>query len=371
MNYNHYQLRDFLNDDSFIRWVLFQQNDTFWQNFTADYPHLTLPLSDARRLVLKINETEQTELPTLDEKAVWSKIKLIMDEAEPLPVHAQPDSTPVRRLWSRPAWQWAAAALVVLVGTGGWFWMQQQTHQPIGYQELIATVDTPDALIEKVNEGDSTLSVRLADGSTVSLAKNSRLSYPRQFDKNNRTVYLSGEAFFEVTKDPAKPFFVYANEVVTKVLGTSFNVRAFEQDKQVLVNVRTGRVSVYNQRRIDFSDPETTGLVLQPNQQAVFSRTTETLSKRLVENPLPVPETTPVVARLAFDEAPATRVLKAIEKRYGVKIVFNEEVLSTCIITTTLDNESLYDQLDLICKTIGATYKEVDAQVVLEAAGCL
>ncbi len=63
----------------------------------------------------------------------------------------------------------------------------------------------------------------------------------------NRDVYLSGEAFFEVTKNPDRPFRVFANEIVTKVLGTSFTVRSFENDTTIQVIVRTGKVTVYSQ----------------------------------------------------------------------------------------------------------------------------
>ncbi len=368
MPYHNYQLRDFLNDDSFIRWVLFGENEPFWQDFMQQRPAYQSSVVEARQLILKISDTEQKELPTLDEKAVWSRIKLIIDETDTTEQETPVYEMPVRRLWAQPAWRWAAVVMAVL-GIG-WLMLRNQPGKTVNYQDLLATVQTQDALIEKVNDSDQPLSLTLTDGSIVTLSKQSRLSYANHFDKHKRTVFLSGEAFFDVVKDPSKPFYVYANEVVTKVLGTSFRIRAFEQDKHVLVNVQTGRVSVYSQRLINLNDPETTGLVLLPNQQAVFSRETESLSKHLVESPLPVQVSDMPTLPSQFDEVSATNVLKVIEKRYGVKLVFNEELLSKCVITTTLGNESLYDQLDLICKIIGATYKEVDAQIVLESEGC-
>jgi hypothetical protein len=71
-----------------------------------------------------------------------------------------------------------------------------------------------------------------------------------------------------------------------------------------------------------------------------------------------------------FDEVSVNQIFEVIEKRYGIKLIFNEELLSKCIITTKLRDESLYDQLDLICSIIGGTYKEVDAQIVIESKGC-
>ena len=88
----------------------------------------------------------------------------------------------------------------------------------------------------------------MPDESTVELAANSRIAYANNFDSaGTRDVYLSGEAFFKVTKNPCRPFRVFANEIVTKVLGTSFSVRSFEKDTVIQVTVRTGKVSVYSQ----------------------------------------------------------------------------------------------------------------------------
>ena len=64
------------------------------------------------------------------------------------------------------------------------------------------------------------------------------------------------------------------------------------------------------------------------------------------------------------------KTLQELEAQYGVTIHYNEELLASCIITTSLGNESLRNKLDIICQTIGATYKEIDAQLVIESKGC-
>jgi transmembrane sensor len=152
-------------------------------------------------------------------------------------------------------------------------------------------------------------------------------------------------------------------------LGTSFGIRAGDNDKQVVVNVKTGRVSVFKQNRVNLVDPERSGLVLLPNQEVVYSRSTEKLSKKLVEVPLPIdPKSLENIRR--YDEVSVVTLLKKMEEVYAVKIIYSEEALTNCFITTTLSNESIYDKLELICSTIGATYKEVDAQIVIETDGC-
>ena len=236
--------------------------------------------------------------------------------------------------------------------------------------ELVKSFETPNPLIEVQNNSNEVKRVYLEDGSTISLKKNSKISYPRHFAKENRTVFLSGEAFFEIAKNPKKPFFVYANEVITKVLGTSFTIRAFDKDENVTVSVKTGRVNVFNQRRINVSDPETNGIILIPNQQAVFNRESSSLSKALVAIPMPIIslESKELIQR--FDEVPVSQVLNSLARNYGIKILYNEDILSKCIITTSLKNEPIYDKLDLICQLIGGTYKIVDAQIIIESNGC-
>jgi transmembrane sensor len=358
----HYRhVRDFLNDDSFTSWVLFGENKAAWQQYLTKNPDKRLVVEEARRLLLDIRTAEGRDLPAMDQKAVWGRIRAN------LPLDPGASGHPVRRRLISATWAWAAS-IILLLGSGWLVWQQQQPAK-VSYYELTDSASDQKSLIEKVTWQQDSLRIVLEDGSTVVLGKNSKLSYPAHFDKGSRTVILTGDAFFEVAKDPTRPFYVYSNEIVTRVLGTSFRVQAIEGGSQVVVQVKTGRVSVYKQPRFALTDPEADGLVLLPNQQVTYSRIQQNLSRRLVEAPLPVvaqPENIP----LRYDEVPASKILRDIEAQYGITILFNDDVLNRCILTTTLGDEPLHDKLDLICKTIGATYKEVDAQLIVESKGC-
>lgn len=357
MKDNYNTIGDFLNDDSFVQWVLFEKNNFFWEQFLIDYPMKAGLMAEGYRLILEINEIEGNQLPELDQELVWSRISkdIHIDEVT---------EKPVRSLWRKPVFLWAASMLVLL-GIGSLIW-NNHSRGEVCYEDLVASIEDKGAFVERINLNEMPLKVALEDGSVITLEKNSKLSFPVHFEKNKRMVILSGDAFFEIAKNPNKPFYVYANEIVTKVLGTSFRIQAFDKERKVVVKVRTGRVSVYNQRSINLSDPETDGLVLMPNQQAIYSRTNKNLSKRLVESPVPLKDMLPI----QFEEASIREVFEVIERRYGVKIIYNEEVLADCYITTKLIDKSLYNHLDLICKVIGGTYKEVDAQIVVDAKGC-
>jgi transmembrane sensor len=363
MNYHYYQIQDFLNDDRFVNWALTGEDDAYWQHFMGQYPIKTELMQEARRLVLEMKEAEERDLPEFDLNRIWADIqrdKVTETVSEKLPI--------VRRLLGLPALRWAAGIALAL-GLG-WYFQKNPQIDTVTYGDLVAAVEDKNSLIEKMNAKDAPLRVNLEDGSVIWLEKNSRLSYPSHFEKEKRTVFLSGEASFDIAKDYHRPFYVYANEVVTKVLGTSFRIRAFEGDKQVSVKVSSGRVSVFQQKRINLTDPETKGVILLPNQQVVYSRETENFNRKLVEVPMPIVQPQVSTLPVRYEDVSVIEVLKAVEARYGVKMLYNEEALAGCVITTALGNESLYDKLDLICGIIGATYKEVDAQIVIESKGC-
>ncbi|RDB07971.1 FecR family protein [Runella aurantiaca] len=363
MNYDNFQRNDFLHNDSFVRWVLFQEEDPFWQAFMKKHPAKADEITQAQQLILAVQKAEGQITPALNQKGVWTNIAAIISEGEEI----KAPTGLVRRFWQTTGFRWAAG-LVLLAGAA-WLWTTKQPDHQVSYQDLIAVVEEKSPRQEVTNNGQTTKKIRLEDGTMVHLEKGSRLSFPVHFETKRREVVLSGEAFFDVAENPAKPFYVYANELITKVLGTSFRVSAVENGKQVTVKVKTGRVSVFKQNRVDIADPETKGLLLLPNQQAVFNRTNELLNRSLVEVPIPIIMQKPLIKR-QFDEVKVAEVFEELEKLFGVEIRYNEDALSDCILTTTISDDSLYDQLEVICKTIGAAYKEIDAQIIIESKGC-
>lgn len=354
-------IQDFLNEDSFIEWVLYKHNDSFWQKFIIDNPDKVRIIQEARQLLEETKFFEDSRAEQLNQNRVWSRIK---DS-----IYTETDiQTPKLKLWNSAVFQMAASVVIILGFFSAYLWINDK--KTVSYKSLVSEIEETSSWIEYVNDKKEPKRIVLEDGSSVVLEYNSKISLPKKFEINKRVVILSGEAFFEIAKNPRSPFYVYANEVITKVLGTSFRVRAFEDDKKITVKVKTGKVSVYSQNKTLLNTIETNGLILLPNQQAVYNRPTDILSKHLVEAPMPLIFGQKEITKEYFDEQPVSVILQVIEKRYGVKIFFDEELLSRCVITTRLRDESLYDQLDLICTIIGATYKEVDAQIVFESEGC-
>jgi hypothetical protein len=114
-----------------------------------------------------------------------------------------------------------------------------------------------------------------------------------------------------------RPFLVYSNEVVTKVLGTSFRIKAFDNESNVTVSVRTGRVSVYAKSKDQTMNEE---VVIAPNQQIVFNREEQKLKKEIVPEPVPIAEVQPTSVRTKFEGAPVMQIFDAMQEMYGLKI---------------------------------------------------
>ena len=176
-----------------------------------------------------------------------------------------------------------------------------------------------------------------------------------------------------MAKDPDRPFLVYAKELVTKVLGTSFSIEAYEGSDNITVEVKTGRVSVFAK-----SDPEVkqkatnrelNGVVLTPNQKITYNRGEVRLVKSLVENPeviLPKSKST----QFEFEETPASEVFAAIGKAYGIDILYDEDLLKDCPLNASLDTQTLHEKLTIICKAVEAQYEILDGQIVIHSKGC-
>lgn len=357
--YAGYSVEDFVKDDDFITWVKFSdpEGNLFWSEFLQRYPHKQETVTQARQVVIHLGEASRVAVDKHDAKEIWSKL-------EPALVEKSGHSGMVFPLnWNK----WVAAASVILILGLIWWNNPLKDNEPKAYARLIEQAENP--LKEVINSTSKAMRITLPDGSVVTLEKASRLSYARAFEGNQREVFLSGAAFFNVTKNPEKPFVVYANELVTKVLGTSFTINAFEENKQVTVAVRTGRVSVFKNKELTRLGTDNKGIILIPNQQAAFTKADAMLVRSLVEKPQVV-VSQQELRNLTFTNAPLSDIFEALEKAYGVEILFDKALLSNCRLTTALGNETLFERLDIICEALEASYKVVDAQIVIDGKKC-
>jgi len=222
-------------------------------------------------------------------------------------------------------------------------------------------------MIDVANETASNQKILLKDGSYVLLEPGSGLSYPENFQEN-RKVHLKGEAFFQVTSNKKHPFYVYAGNVITHVVGTSFRVNASDDKGKITVSVKTGKVSVYSKSPSDSSIKKTRELMLSPNQEAIYDPVKEELSQRIIDKPQVIPNAPDL--KMKFKNTPAPEIFDALEKAYGIDLQFNRDALADCTLTTDLSEEGFYQRIEALCHALNAEYQVTEDSVIIKSNGC-
>lgn len=220
--------------------------------------------------------------------------------------------------------------------------------------------------LELINTKNEPQQFTLPDSSVATLKPQSHLRISANFNKTLREVYLEGEGFFIVTHNEKIPFVVYTGQVTTKVLGTSFIVKALQQDRKVTVSVMTGRVSVVTPTTRKTPKTE---VILTPNQELTYDNDEDIISRQIVDEPQPLISQAEI-KRIRFEDSPVSEIFNAIEKIYGVEIVFDEKIFSSCKLTTSLTDGNLFNRLDIISSAIGATYSRQEDKIVFSGKSC-
>lgn len=304
---------------------------------------------------------EEEEM-TATEIRLWSKIQ----------VRNQLEEKPAKRLKLVSIFSTRAAAAVAIGVIILSFFLYRNTSN---FKQHIS-IETNSEIIKKSNNSVAGIKISLDDGSVVTLAPNSTLTYPRHFDKEKREVYIDGEAFFQVTKNPDKPFLVYCQNIVTRVVGTSFTVKK-EPGEQVEVEVATGIVSVYERDKKYLEKPisNTNGVVLTANQKVTYFPSNRHFITSLVDNPVPVstilaPDSAKNENYFSFQDTPLSVVIERLEEVYKIKFIIENENLLNCTFTGGIQDEDLYTKLQFICQAIRASYEIQGTQILIRGNGC-
>lgn len=294
------------------------------------------------------------------EKKIWKRIRSTIQSTIPFS--------------KRFSWLRFSMAASLLVATVGLLYLNK-TKFPTDNQNVSSSLPTTHREAagtlahykEVKNTGKLPHKLSLEDGSTVVLQPGSQLNYPLHFTSKVRRVYLLGEAFFDISKNPSKPFIVHTGELVTQVLGTSFNVKSYTESESIEVQVVTGRVSVYENTP---KSPESrNGVILHPNEKIIFDKESKKLLPKLVDTPIIVnqPESR---KEFVFEETFLPKVVSSIQQAYGIEIVLETPALESCIFTGDINDLPLHTQLKLICKSINASYELRGTTFFIQGEGC-
>lgn len=232
----------------------------------------------------------------------------------------------VTRPMKRPVLLAAASiVLLALAGAGGYWWA---LHPARTSNTVLAT------------RPDSRSRITLPDGTTVWLNSDSRVTYANDYGEKTREINLEGEAFFDVARDPQVPMIVRAKGIDIRVLGTSFNVRAYPQDSQVVTSLVTGEIALSNATRPGWR------MILKPNEKLLTTPSGNKLDTLHTEpRSQTIPETAWVSGKLSFYREPFGSLAERLGHWYRVQFRIADKSLEKQTLTGVFEKESLEQAL--------------------------
>lgn len=201
------------------------------------------------------------------------------------------------------------------------------------------------------------LKIELVDGSAINLNQSSTLKYPAKFKTKTREVYLEGEAFFKITRNTKKPFIIHAHKTTVEVLGTSFNVRAYNTENEIAVSVVTGMV------KVTVNDKETKKeITLEKGEEGIFNQTIDTLYKL---SSFSMNELAWKTGKLSFKETELAEVCKILSKYYFKKIIVVDTSIKKLPFTANFENKPLEEILTVMNYALDIKYEYKNDIIIL------
>ncbi len=290
--------------------------------------------------VMKTEDTTNLELTEEDEQQLFQKITSRIDSGKSI-TKFRPSQT---RKQTNNRWivRIAASIAIVLIST---YTIWYYSSSIIATDDLFAQT-TVDKMI-------------LSDGSLVWIKGDSKLAYFEKDSGQTRYAELTGEALFEVAKDPNRPFVIQCRDISIRVLGTSFSLRS-NQDS-VVVKVLTGKVNVTSA-----IDNKTTQV--EPFQELVYTR------GQWKQTSFSEKEATAVTANteynMRFENNTLAEVLARLEKKFNVSMKTTDEKANACRLTADLTDHSLDTSLQLIAEVLAVTVNRKDSVIIIDGKGC-
>lgn len=339
MSYRDFNYDDFLKDQFFVDWVKDPdpQSDYFWKNWLDQNPHKKSEVEKAANIIKSIafdpiypSQKESNEV-----------LENILNEID------QHDFKKGQNNHYFNLFLQIAAVILFLLGFSLVFrYFSIQPWQDTG------AIAMP--LIKSTERGQK-LSFRLPDGSMIKLNADSRLKISSDFGVTNRNVFLEGEAFFEITRNPDLPFQIEADNTFTQVLGTSFNVKAYPQDSLIKIAVLEGKV------KVNMGHQDAT---LSKDQLLTFHKH---ISQSSVSEFNPLTEWGWKDNIIFFDEADYPEIKTILERWYNVEITNTEDDFPVIEkFNGTFENESLEEVLEALNYTSKYYYELNDKNVLVQ-----
>lgn len=256
---------------------------------------------------------------------------------------------------------WAGAVLLVTAVVAlGMIW------QPSSWESASHVAAEREAESFTTQKGERAM-IRLTDGTHVQLNVDSRLTVPADFGEETREVELEGEAFFEVATDSTRPFRVHSKEVVTRVLGTAFDVNAYADEKETRVMVAEGRVALDSEPSSSAPDDEEE-VVLTKHQMA---RITQRGNRVIRRDSDPNQHLAWMDGRLVLKEASFEEVTRKLERWYDLDVLLSERTAPPLghLNARFSEDQPLPEVLSVVATAFGLEYERHRKRVTFSSTG--
>jgi ferric-dicitrate binding protein FerR (iron transport regulator) len=258
---------------------------------------------------------------------------------------------PVRRI---RGWMKVAAAVLILLGIGTIAYLRR----PVSKDGAALA-----SLTEKRNAKGTKSIIQLPDGSKIWLNADSKLKYPEIFKGATREIYLNGEAFFDVARNTNHPFIIHLTNGTVQVLGTSFNVRAYDNESVVETSVATGRIAFIPKYRTPRKKQDT--VYLAPDHKASYTFTREELSTSITSGKEDKAWTE---GKLVFRSLTMEQIAMELERNFGKKVIFVDDRPKEFIFTGSFENNSLDEIMYYLSRTKNFNYKITNSELLIAAS---
>lgn len=338
MHYNLYTAEDFASDESFINYYLKSNVDdvSFWSEWISCNPEKLDEVLTAERLL----DMLYLQLPEHELDIELNKFESFLKAEEAKPEALLTNSP------SKFSINGVYVVLVLLILVPTLF---------IGVKRFTKAKETAQTYITKHNSFGQRSIIQLSDGTKVTLNANSTLKYPKIFGAI-RNVELEGEAYFEVMKNPKKPFVVHTGALTTQVLGTSFNVNTHIEPDKIEVALVEGRVKVNDQLSGNH-------LTLMPNEKVVFDK----VSKKLLKSDFDAESLTSWKdGILKFKDASFEEIAKEVYATYGITMM-NTTAQKNWKYTGEFKNTDYISIVKSICFTHNLKYRQINDTIYISS----
>lgn len=317
------------------------------------------------------------------EDAYLMHLANLKDAAPDFPEHSaqyQPSSDedfrlyPVANPWYR-RWTSIAAAAATILGLGYGLFQWTKAPQP-------ALAQQPKSNNEITVKKGAKTKLQLPDGSKVWVNSDSKLSYPETFQGNQRDVYLEGEAYFDVVKDPKHPFIVHTSGIDVRVLGTAFNVKSYEAEPTIEATLVHGMIEVTK-----INEPTAPKVILKHHEKLIYNKFVKTtINETPAENKSPQNSNKPAITiaqiakqtpdsafletawvynRLRFEDERMDALALKMERWFDVNIRINNDKLKAYRLTGSFENETIEEALKALQYLVSFKYRIENRNVTI------